>query len=217
MKGDAATIRNPLTCGFCGQYNTCDSTMRKGSTKSILVCQSNCPDAPREGALQPGDVGISVGHIKKSGNKGRCTNLPLQCELCPSRKYVWKYHMPTHVAEAHGGDNGVDGGGTPGFRASLDISDEERKGVKDDLEVRRRTGNESGNKRSNSAQEEAGGRSRARTSSGGAGSSSSAQERTRRSSRARVPRSVAGRGRESLVAGAMAAFVEDGGSEDVRV
>ena len=142
-----------------------------------------------------------------------------ECELCPSKKYVWKYHMPTHVAEAHGGDNGVDGGGTPGFRGSFHISDEERESVKDDLEMKRRAGNASGNKRLSSAQEEAGGRSRARTSSGGAGSSSSAQEGTRNSSRsrARVPRSVAGRGRESVVAGAVAAFAEDGGGEDVRV
>ena len=137
MPGDATTIRNTLTCGFCGQYNTCDSAMRQGSSRAVQVCTSNCPDAPRDGALLPGDVGISVGSIVRN-KKNLCTNLPLRCELCPSKKFVWKNHMATHVAEAHGGENGVGGGGTPEFRASFSISDAERTSVTEHLNMLRR-------------------------------------------------------------------------------
>lgn len=190
MEGDAATIRNPLTCGFCGQYNTCDSAMRQGSSKKIIVCMSNCPDAPRDGAVRAGDVGIAVGAIKNPPNvKLACTNLPMQCELCPSNKFVWKYHMGDHITQAHGGGDGVGAGGTPAFRRSFLIPDEERQGVKGDIDTARRAGggNQSSKKRPSSGGNTRGG-SRARTSSGGAGSSSSGQEGTRRSARARTPR-----------------------------
>lgn len=112
--------------------------------------------------------------------------------------------MATHVAEAHGGENGVGGGGTPDFRRNFCIGDGERKAVKADVDVWRRAAR---NKRSSSdAQQEGRSRTRARTSSGGAGRSSSAQGGTRRSDRAPTP---------SAVAGAIAAFMEEGGG-DVR-
>ena len=173
VPGDATTIRNTLTCGFCGQYNTCDSAMRQGSSRAVQVCTSNCPDAPRDGALLPGDVGISVGSIVRN-KKNLCTNLPLRCELCPSKKFVWKYHMATHVAEAHGGENGVGGGGTPEFRASFSISDAERTSVTEHLNMLRRAAVQHTQKmRASSAQGQGRDSRRARTSSGGAGSTSS--------------------------------------------
>ena len=106
-----------------GSLTRATAACAKGPARQLAPsCVSNRPDAPRDGALRPSDVGISVGAVKDTKNaRHPCSNLSMQRELCPSNKFVWKYYMATHVAQAHGGENGVGGGGTPAFRRSFSI------------------------------------------------------------------------------------------------
>ena len=172
----AAEILNPETCCFCGRIGTCSSALRAGSRKTTSVCTSTCPHAPRVGAKEVMDVGIQVGQVKKVSTNQPCTNLPMKCELCPpGTVHVWKYLMPVHIAQKHGGANGVLQGGSPGFRASYTIPEDERKQVLDLLAVVPRPGARNSSmaktpsrKRSGDNHQGARGTARPRTSEGGA-------------------------------------------------
>jgi len=126
---EMAVLLNPVTCGFCGRSDgMCESFLKQGSKKGVEICTSTCPDAPREGALQAWDVGLSMGHARKGSKYKPCLNLPMACEICPGTKYIWKYNMAAHIKSAH---SEVDGGGSPRFRSEIAISEAERKEVLD--------------------------------------------------------------------------------------
>jgi hypothetical protein len=118
-------------CGFCGRANGCNTVLRKGSSATSIIINSNCPMAPtgRKGASAlPNDC---CGNFKTqaSWNKIGTSNVPLPCVLCAMKQirevdvsastsgkgkggglysrlydgttYVWKFAMGAHINEAH--------------------------------------------------------------------------------------------------------------------
>lgn len=130
------------TCGMCGLNSRCANYLRKGKSATSLVMVSTCTFAPRSAKCEKdGDVDISVARSRKGSTRNPCTNLPLKCELCKNGdNYVWKYHMRKHIDEMHGGQMGISRGGTPGFKESYLVGDEERKAVTNKLREKPRAG-----------------------------------------------------------------------------
>ena len=122
-------MMKPDTCGFCGLRGRCESSIRTASRKAEVAI-STCTYAPRSvHRRNPQDVNLRMTYARKVSAKNPCTNLPLRCELCQGEKYVWKYCMQAHVDSLHGGNTGVQHGGSAEFRSRFSIDDCERSRV----------------------------------------------------------------------------------------
>jgi len=171
----AKRLLDPSLCAFCGRMDgSCGSFLRKSSNNKSFVCTSTCSDAPRAAKKELWDVGLTVGAVSKWSINQPCTNLPMECEVCPGNQFIWKYNMDTHITRVHGGVDAADRGGTtPQFREKFAISERERK---DTLALLDLPWNRRAPKRRSAADNPEHGGARARTShhghAGGGGSSS---------------------------------------------
>lgn len=119
------------TCGFCGLSGSCHSFLRSKSKRGPPIVGSTCTYAPRSSKCEKAnDVDLSVSIKRKFTTRNPCTNLPMKCELCSdSVNYVWKYHMPRHIALVHDGPRGSQRGGSETFKDLYRVEEAEIKAV----------------------------------------------------------------------------------------
>ena len=87
-----------ITCGFCGRGG-CDTQLVKAQSAAskYTATASSCPHAHT----------FSLNKARRFSHVMPCTNVPLQCALCPKdahtrlRPVFWKYSMFHHIQTAH--------------------------------------------------------------------------------------------------------------------
>lgn len=119
-------------CGFCGLVGSCETSVRVQRKVEKIV--STCSYAPKPNP-NSNEVEMGVKRARTSTETSPCTNLPLECMLCSSRKQkvcVWKYCMPAHIRQVHGGPDSLEARESrhADFIASCLVSEKEMTAVK---------------------------------------------------------------------------------------
>ena len=83
-------------CGLCFRpYPTCIIYLRKGkgagSSIQVDLKKFRCPNLQK----------FSYQHAATGAPTSPCTNVPVECPLCPSTGAVWKYNIEAHFAKMH--------------------------------------------------------------------------------------------------------------------
>ena len=82
-------------CGFClstGRSCAIRLVKHKKTGGKIDIANSRCPNLKK----------ISMANASKFTQKSPCTNIPMQCPLCPKvSDAVWKYNMGAHIRISH--------------------------------------------------------------------------------------------------------------------
>ena len=78
-------------CGLClSQGGSCIIRFTKGSNPQVDIKNSTCPNIFQ----------IRLKSAAKFSQSSPCTNVPLQCPLCPpdSLERIWKYNLHAHLS-----------------------------------------------------------------------------------------------------------------------
>jgi hypothetical protein len=97
---DSAAKNAPDPCGFCLMPGgLCVVRLKKGKGRKAQFPQL---DFDNTKCQRNNQVKLSIKAFRKSTKSSPCTNIPINCPLCPSgSNAIWKYNLQDHIASVH--------------------------------------------------------------------------------------------------------------------
>jgi hypothetical protein len=96
---DSAIRNSPAPCGFCLMPDgMCTVRLKKGRGRKS-ICHI---DWEKTTCQRSNKVRLSIKTFQKCTKNSPCTNVPIDCPICPTgSNAVWKYNLRAHIETVH--------------------------------------------------------------------------------------------------------------------